>query len=264
MFDIDKVNPDKNAMSFPPAGARILVTGGCGFLGRHVVSVLRSRHSVAPFDLGNPTGDPEAVEGSVTDPKSVANALENRDGLVIAHMAPRSPGMYDHPEIPLAVNVGGTASLLEAALRCGLRRVVLVSSVAVVHKALLRKEFLSASTPDCPDSIYGLSKMLQEQTAKYYHYQNGLEIAILRPAYVSLGDTLEDKYGIRRPSVNWQFIDPRDIGRAILGAFAMKSLGCETFYLASGPGASERADISAAMERLGWQPEFRFAEFPLD
>lgn len=245
-------------------GACVLVTGGCGFLGRHLVDVLRSRYFVAPFDVRNCGDDACFVEGSVTDRDGVEKALEGMEGLVIAHMAPRAPGVYDHPEVPFAVNVAGTAILLEGAVRRGLRRVVLVSSVAVVQKALARGEFLSAATPCCPDSLYGLSKMLQEETAQYYHDRHGLEIAILRPAYVSLGDTLEDKYGVRRPSVNWQFIDPRDIGRAVLGALAADALGCGIFHLVAGPGAEDRADVSAATGRLGWHPEFRFTEFPRD
>ncbi len=247
-----------------PRDSRILVTGGCGFLGRHLVQELRTRFEVTSFDVRNASDDPQFLEGSVTDPASVEAALEGIDGLVIGHMAPRAPGVYDSPDVPFDINVRGTALLFEAAARRGIKRVVLISSVAVVQRAHVAKKFLSADLPYCPDSIYGLTKTLQEQTAEYYHAMRGLEIAMLRPAYISLGATLEDKYGKKRPSVNWQFIDPRDIGAAALEAFTIENLECEAFWLVAGPRAEEHTEVAKTIERLGWTPRYRFAEFPQD
>lgn len=244
--------------------ARLLVTGGGGFLGRHLVHVLRARFAVTSFDVQNPEGGGNFFEGSVTDTERIDAALEGVAGLVIGHMAPRAPGVYDSPEIPFDINVKGTALLLEAAVRHGVRRVVLISSVATVQRSLQENIFLTGTLPYCPDSIYGLTKVLQEETARYYHAQHGLEIAMLRPAYISMGDTLEDKYGRKRPTVNWQFIDPRDIGSAALAAITMKDLGCEVFHLVAGPGAAEKADLQPAITRLGWTPQYRFVEFPED
>ncbi|MEI6491459.1 MAG: NAD(P)-dependent oxidoreductase [Verrucomicrobiota bacterium] len=243
---------------------RILVTGGCGFLGSHLVSALRSRFPVVALDVRNPGADEAFVEGSVTDAERVDEILEGMGGLVISHMAPRAPGVYDSPKLPFEVNVEGTALLLDAAVKRKLKRVVLISSVAVVQQSMTAGQFLSIDLLPSPDSIYGLTKALQEETARYYHSRHGLEIAILRPAYISMGDTLKDKYGVSRPSVNWQFIDPRDIGAAALAAFALEDLGCETFYLMAGPGAEQRADIRHTMARLGWTPQFRFTGFPVD
>ncbi len=247
-----------------PSGDRILVTGGCGFLGRHLVDVLRTRYEVLPFDVRVPDDDPLAIQGSVTDARAVDAAMEGVSGLVIGHMAPRQPGVYDTPEQPFAINAQGAAMLYDAAARRGIRRVVLISSISVVQGALARGEFLDQLTPFSPDSIYGLTKVLQEQTAQYYHAQAGIETAILRPAYICRGDTLEDKYGVRRPSVNWQFIDPVDIGRAALNSFVSSRIDCEPFYLVAGPGAGDRTDVVRTVEKLAWHPAYRFENFPLD
>lgn len=249
----------------PPlsANSRVLATGGGGFLGRHLVRELRSRFSVVSFDLQNPEGG-NFFQGSVTDVGQIEAALNGIDGLVIGHMASRAPGVYDYPQIPFDINVKGTALLLDAAVRQGIKRVVLISSVAVVQKSLVAGEFLASDLPYGPDSIYGLTKVIQEQTAHYYHANHGLEIALLRAAYISLGDTLEDKYGRIRPSVNWQFIDPRDIGTAALAALTLKDLGCEALYLVAGPDAEKKADVAHTMSRLGWMPKYRFTEFPRD
>lgn len=245
-------------------GARVLVSGGTGFLGSHVTAILRTQFSVTAFDVKNPENRSDVIEGSVTDRAVIEAAMVGMDGLVVSHMAPRAPGVYDHPEIPFVINVQGTAMLFEAALRAGVRRVVLVSSVGAVQRAVKDGGPLNENIPACPDSLYGLSKSLQEQTARYYHEMHGMEVAVLRPAYVSLGDTLIDKYGRQRPSVNWQFIDPRDIGRAILGGLTADTMAYEVFYLFAGPGAEKRMDWDRTVRRLHWKPEYRFTEFPED
>ncbi|MFZ4681203.1 MAG: NAD-dependent epimerase/dehydratase family protein, partial [Terrimicrobiaceae bacterium] len=80
--------------------ARVLVTGGGGFLGRHLVKVLQSRFRVVSLDVQNPAGEADMIEGSVTDVSLIDRTMEGMDGLVIGHMAPRAPGVYDSPEIP--------------------------------------------------------------------------------------------------------------------------------------------------------------------
>jgi len=244
--------------------AKILVTGGSGFLGRHLVATLSPRFETTAFDVQNIPDITNFSKGSVTDPTAVEKAVAGMEGLVIAHMAPRRPGVYDRADLPMDINVRGTALLLDAAVRQNLKRIVLISSVSVVHKAQMAGEFLTSTTPYCPDSIYGMTKVLQEQIARFYHDTHGLEVAILRPAYICIGDSLEDKYGVRRPSVNWQFIDPRDIGQAAINALALPDLGCEVFFLMAGPGAESHADIGKTVERLEWIPQFRFSGFPID
>jgi nucleoside-diphosphate-sugar epimerase len=247
-----------------PTRARVVITGGCGFLGRYLVETLQTSFSVLSFDAKSSGAGHDSCEGSVTDAARVDRVLEGADALVIAHMAPRAPGVYDSPGVPFDVNVKGTALLLEAAVRHGLRRVVLISSSAVVGRCQLAGDFLRQDSPLCPDSLYGLSKALQEETARYYHAKHGLEVAILRPAYISLGDTLLDKYGRKRESVNWQFVDPRDIGEAVRAALTVDDMGCEAFYLMAGPGAEEKADVAHAIRRLQWKPSYRFLEFARD
>jgi nucleoside-diphosphate-sugar epimerase len=247
-----------------PRPFNVLVTGGNGFLGRHLVSELRADCATTSFDVRNPQDDPRWHEGSVTDADSIDLAMKGMDGLVIGHMAPRAPGVYDSAEIPFDINVKGTALLLDAAVRHGVKRVVLISSTATVQKFVNERAYLSLDLPLKPDAMYGLTKVLQEATARYYHQTHGLEIAVLRPAYITMGDSLEDKYGRRLPSVNWQFVDPRDIGQAALAALHLENLAFEVFYLLAGPDAELAADLAPTFKRLGWRPKYRFTEYPRD
>jgi nucleoside-diphosphate-sugar epimerase len=228
------------------------------------VEVLKCKFSVVGFDIegsGNPT---DSICGSVTDFDAVKQALKGIGAVVIAHMAPNRPQIYARPEIPYDVNVKGTANLLQASVEMGIKRIVLVSSVSVVDGARSAGQFLSRDLAPSPVKLYGLTKVLQEATAAYFHNRHGLEVAVLRPAYVISGDNLEDKYGVRRPTVNWQAIDPRDIGAAANAALKLPELGNEVFYLMAGPGAAEKVDVAYTQSRLQWEPQYRFEKFPRD
>lgn len=236
----------------------VLVTGAAGFLGRCMVDVLEQDFTVRPFDIRGEG----VILGSVTDRAALQTAMEGVSGLVIGHMAPNRPGMYDDPAEPFDINVKGAAMCLQVAAEYGVKRVVLISSITVVGRDLTARRFLSRDLPPSPPGIYGLTKTLQEATAQYYHHQHGLEVALLRPAYVVNGDDLVDKYGNRKTGVDWQAVDPHDIGEAARAALLLDDLGCEAFYLVAGPEAEEHADVAHTRQRLGWQPRFRFDGFP--
>jgi nucleoside-diphosphate-sugar epimerase len=179
-------------------------------------------------------------------------------------MLPRTADSYVHPARPFDVNVTATAGLFEAASRSGCRRVVLISSTEVVGADLRAGHFLRRDLPPSPCSLYGLTKSLQEQVAAFYHRTAGLEVAILRPAYVTDAATMTDKYGRQKPSVNWQFVDRSDIARAVLSALTLADLRFEVFYVLSHWRATERADLEHTRQRLGWQPSACFDHYPED
>ena len=92
----------------------------------------------------------------------------------------------------------------------------------------------------------------------------GSAVAMLRPAYITDADTLVDKYGVKRPSVNWQFIDRRDIGAAVDCALCLPDLGCETFSVLGHPDSARHADMEQTQCRLGWKPVYDFFQYPDD
>jgi nucleoside-diphosphate-sugar epimerase len=243
---------------------RVLVTGAAGFLGRHILDRLAKDLQVRAFDIHPAEGCADCVVGSVADAAVVSGAVKGMDAIVIGHMAPNRPEIYGSPEIPFDVNVKGTAHLFHSAVETGIRRVVLISSIGTVHDPKAQPVRYTRGSPLAPCSLYALTKTLQEEMALYFHRNHGLEIAVLRPAYIVREDTLVDKYGRQRPTVNWQFIDPRDIAEATAAALRAPGLGYEVFYMVAGPDADAHADMENARRILGWKPAHTFSQYPKD
>jgi nucleoside-diphosphate-sugar epimerase len=118
----------------------ILVTGGDGFVGRHVCSVL-SKHGkgVVATDRSFPQPVPcETVTGDLTDDAFLAMLFDEQSVQVIVHLASLlNTASGQMPQEALRVNVGSSLRLLEAAARVGTRRFVYGSSISV-YGALAR------------------------------------------------------------------------------------------------------------------------------
>jgi dTDP-L-rhamnose 4-epimerase len=121
---------------------RVLVTGGAGFIGSHVVGALTSAgHDVTIVDSANPAAHraplPDRIAGvpvrvaDLRDPAAVADALAGVD--VVVHQAAMVGLGVDLDDLPAYVGCNdlGTAVLLAAMARAGIRRLVLASSMVV-------------------------------------------------------------------------------------------------------------------------------------
>ena len=244
---------------------RVLITGGAGFLGRALVEQFRAAGwSVRSLDLAvSPSAD-EPHLGSVADPAAVASACAGVDAIVIAHMAPQGSGAYDTPVLPFDINVKGTALLCAEAARLGIKRIVLISSISVVEGHRSSTRLITRDLPPLPVSTYGLTKHLQEQIIEF-HVRAGYFTAVsLRPCYVTDSDTLADKYRHKRPSVNWQFIDRRDVADAAVAALAP---GCDaqgTYFIHGHPAGARHLEVEPTERDLRWTARNDFSQWPDD
>ncbi len=243
---------------------RVAITGAAGFLGKAIVTNLSSHYPVRLMDVVPMEGYEDTLVGSVADLAVAAKLCEGCSDLIIAHMAPNRPEVYATPDLPFDVNVKGTANLFHAAVACGIRRVVLISSGGAVQAAHRNGTFLTDKLPHSPEAYYTLTKALQEDIAEYFHRTKGIPVSILRPAYITDEDSLKDKYGRHKPTVNWQFIDPRDIAEAARLSLLVPDLGFEIFYTLGHPDADAHADVQRTRDRLGWQPKHTFEKYPTD
>lgn len=111
-----------------------VVTGGGGFVGRHLVSALAARGDrVLNIDLRAPEDLPgELVRADITDPKAVRDAIAGAD--VVFHNASAVHTKQTHVDLVRRVNVDGTQNVIDACRAVGVRKLVYVSSGSVVYE----------------------------------------------------------------------------------------------------------------------------------
>lgn len=157
----------------------VLVTGGSGFIGRHVLAELQARgHHVRNVDRDAHPDGVETVVGELDDPGVVASAVSASTDAIV-HLAAETSvlGSIERPALVHETNVTVTAALLEAARENGVGRFVLASSNSVVgeHEGTLTEDV--ALRPLTP---YGATKAAGEMLLSGYAGAFGLVTPVLR------------------------------------------------------------------------------------
>jgi nucleoside-diphosphate-sugar epimerase len=146
----------------------ILVTGATGAIGPPVVHALhRAGFQIRAFSLDAPAAgmfpqNVEIVSGDVTDLAAVRSAMQGMDAVIhlaaLLHIVNPPPELRESYE---RINVGGTASVIQAAISAGVKRVVLFSTIAVYGQA--KGEVLDEQSPTRPDTFYAQTKLAAEE-----------------------------------------------------------------------------------------------------
>lgn len=166
---------------------RILVTGGAGFIGSHVVrAYLGQGHEVVVIDdlsSGKRANLPPEARLEVMDIRSPQAAELVRAGRfeVINHHAAQIsvPYSVENPLLDADTNILGLINLLEAGRRNGLRRVVFISSGGAIYGEVPQGA-ADENTPTKPLSPYAVSKITGEKYLAYYEQVHGIEVVALR------------------------------------------------------------------------------------
>lgn len=200
--------------------SRMLVTGGAGFIGSHLVdALLAAGCTVRVLDnlstgcrqnLEEFGGDVELVVGDIRDRDMLDRCCRNID--TVFHLAAfiSVPGSVEDPEAADSVNITGTLQTLLSARDSGVRRVVFSSSAAVYGEP--RELPVVETAPTRPASPYGLEKLYGEHICRLFHELYGLETVALR--YFNV-------YGPRQsPSSAYAAVIPKFLDAANAGVAA--------------------------------------------
>src|SRR4051812_8816922 len=171
---------------------RALVTGGAGFIGSHLVDALVEHGDAVSVVDDLSTGRRENLnpaakfhEASITEAAAMPALLADERPEAVFHLA----GQVDvrravaDPAFDAAVNVGGTAVVLEAARAAGARRLVLASTGGAIYGDTDRLPTPEDAAP-APLSPYGASKAAAESYLALYRRLHGLSTCALRLANV--------------------------------------------------------------------------------
>lgn len=164
----------------------VLVTGGTGFLGKHMVVALLDRgcdvtilvRSPSRVDIA-PHSNLTIWEGDITEPHSISGIAKNVD--VIYHFAAQV-GEWGLPDdLFYSINVKGTGNLLDECLTNPDSRFIFISTPGVQGKGYKRAK---ESFPYNPPYIYEKTKCEAEKLVVTYNNFYGLPMAIIRPDFV--------------------------------------------------------------------------------
>ena len=179
---------------------KIAITGGTGFIGRHIINQLAAEGHQLRCWYRNPAGRFAPVRGSVEWIAGELSAADTMKELVagcdaVVHSALWKPGdrfRGGEGHLPdfIQRNVGGTIQLVEAAIQAECPRFVYLSSCAV-HEIILDDRPLDETHPLWATSHYGAHKAAVEQFVHSYGKGQGYNICAVRPTGV---------YGLATPA----------------------------------------------------------------
>jgi nucleoside-diphosphate-sugar epimerase len=166
---------------------QILVTGGTGFVGAHLLRRLLSRgHRVRSLDISPGLFDEELrragatlLTGSVTEPADVEAAVRGCD--LVYHLASPFGDILQPDRVYWDIEVNGTRNVLEAAERLGVRRVVHCSTQGV--HGIITDPPGNEDSPIAPRDYYCYSKVEGERVCQQF-IAKGMDIVIVRPTSV--------------------------------------------------------------------------------
>jgi len=161
---------------------KVLVTGGSGFIGSHVVDKLRDKGiQVRVFDFIVPTwrDDIEYYQGSILDLVALKAAMSGIDAVI--HMAAVADvkDVYEDPHYSESINTRGTINVLEAARAAKINRVVL-GSTTWVYSDCKEGSVDEQTQLGLPSHLYTATKIASESYCHCYGSLYGIPYTILR------------------------------------------------------------------------------------
>jgi UDP-glucose 4-epimerase len=268
-------------------GKRVLVTGGAGFIGSHVIDLLVQEGcseivAIDNMERGRPenlkqamtAGPVRLIEGDIRDHDLMDELVGNSD-LVFHHAALRITQCAEDPRLAIEVMIGATFDLLELCVKHKVEKVVAASSASIygMADAFPTKE---SHHPNNNRTLYGAAKVFNEGLLRSFNEMYGLDYVALRffnvygprmdihGVYTEVLIRWMERVAAGQPPVifgdghqTMDFVYIEDVARANVLA-AKADATDEVFNVASGTETSLRqlAEMLASVMGSSVSPEF--------
>lgn len=221
---------------------RVVLTGAGGRIGRAIFPLLPADWDVLRTDL-EASEDVAALD--VTDADACHRVFTGADAVVHLAAVPDPAASWEQL---LPANVLGTYHVAEAAAACGVRRLVLASSLHAV--SVPSETQLRETDPPRPGNLYGATKAWAEALGAWLAATTSTSVVALRIGYFSPHRPDPDTVPARELAA---WLSARDAAELVRAAVETDGL---TFIVANGISANRyrRADLRDTIEQLGYQP----------
>jgi UDP-glucose 4-epimerase len=259
----------------------ILVTGGAGFIGSHIVDqCIAAGHEVAVLDSlweegggksANLNAKARFFHVDITDEDSLKQVFDTVRPEVVCHQAAQHSVAVStkNPQLDARVNVLGLLNVLSNCTRVGARKITFASSGATYGTPVRLP--IDEEVEQHPESPYGITKMVAEHYLRYWHEAYGLTYTILR--YGNVYGPRQDPNGeagviaifakrfLKHETIriDWDgeqqkdYVFVGDVARANL--IAMEHGDNDIFCIGTGTGTSVHEIYYALAELTGYKPE---------
>jgi len=225
---------------------KILVTGAGGRIGSIICPMLFKTYDLRLLDTMKlkASNNEEIITGDIRDSKILQSAMEDVDAIVHLAAIPDEDDFYTKL---MPINIEGIYTLLEAARRNGIKKIIFASTCQISF-GYPNSTFVTTDMAVRPNNLYACSKIFGEAICRYYSDKFGISIICLRIGYFQNYDSefLQDS------EVQKKWCSPKDLVQIIEKSIE-SNLKYGVFFAISN-NKNRIWDIEDAKQKLGYDP----------
>ena len=251
---------------------KIIITGGAGLLGSHVVREMAEHAQITTLDIKEPEaksqGGQDHINVSITNYEEIKKALTGHDAVI--HLAAIPNPREADAKTTFNNNVEGAWTVLQAAEDAGIKRVVVASSDSVFGLSYNPPDWppqflpVDETHPTRPTEVYSLSKKITETISESFAARGKMEVLAIRPCHIVFprgygelevrGEDLENYHF-------WAWVDPEDVAQAFRLAVHTRGYnGFDVYTVAAEEGLNTKPTLELAAARWKNMPVIRRPE----